>query len=123
MPNWQPNWNDVRWNWGAADEAIAALRRMADRLDQSAHERTRVADPAQRQWRGRYRNDFDHYLERLLQEARSRAGECRDAAGQVARASQAAAEEQHRREADRRRWWDEKREEERRERERRERNR
>ena len=118
MPNWQPNWSDVVWDWGAADAAINALRRAADRLDTTAHNRQQAALPAQREWRGRYREQFDQQLSGMANEEHRLANECRDAAGRVARASQAARDEQNRREADRRRWWEEKREEERRERER-----
>ena len=42
MPNWQPNWNNVVWDWGAANEAIAALHRAAGRLEESVGERQRV---------------------------------------------------------------------------------
>lgn len=111
MPNWQPNWNNVAWNWGAADAACDALRRAADRLEKTAHERLSAASCAQREWRGRYREQFDEQLAAMVAEARRLADECRQAAARVARASQAARDEQNRREADRRRWWDQKREE------------
>ncbi|MBC8446217.1 MAG: hypothetical protein H8D78_00565 [Chloroflexi bacterium] len=118
MPNWQPNWNNVVWDWGAADWAIHALRHAAERLGTTAHDRRHAAEPAQRQWRGCYREQFDQQLAGMVCEERRLADECRDAAGRVARASQMARDEQNRREADRRRWWEEKREEERRKRER-----
>jgi len=113
MPNWQPNWNNVRWSWHAADETAAALRRMADLLDQTSHDRERVAREAQATWRGRYREQFDERLTEMISRAHDLAEECRRAASQIAWASQRAAEEQQRREWERERWRREKEAEER----------
>jgi uncharacterized protein YukE len=113
MPNWSPNWQDVRWNHGAAEAAIAALRRAADRLDQTAADRVRVADEARAEWRGRYREQFDEQLGQTVRRAHELAGEYRDAANRIARADQSAYEEQRRRERDRERWRMEKEAEER----------
>lgn len=121
MPNWQPNWNNVVWDWGAANEAIAALNRAAGRLEESAVERQRVAATAQVEWRGRYRQEFDGDLAELVRKAQSLAAELRATAGRIAAASEGARSEQSRREHERARWQREKREEERREREERER--
>jgi len=104
MPDWEPNWQDVRWDHGAAGDAISALRRAADLLDQSAAERARVAQDATEQWRGRHREEFDEHLERMLRQAQDLARECRDASKQIAHASQRASEEQRRRERERERW-------------------
>jgi hypothetical protein len=123
MPNWQPNWKDVEWDWGAASAASGELRRVADRLDVSAHERLQLASTAQIEWRGRYREEFDVALQRMVREARNLAAELRAAAGQIDDASRRASEEQQHRLRDRERWWREKRDEERREREQRERRR
>ena len=71
MPSWQPNWNDVRWDWGAADDAIGSLRRVADLLEELTAERERIAFEAQRKRRGRYREEFDDHLRDLIQRARS----------------------------------------------------
>lgn len=117
MPNWQPNWNNVRWDWGAANEAASALRHAADRLDGTASERTGLARNAQAEWRGRYREQFDVELARILRRAHDLANECRDAAGRIAQASQRAWEEQKHRERERERWRREKEEEDRRRRE------
>ena len=114
MPNWQPNWNNVRWDWGAADEAVNALRRAADFLDSSVLERTSVAREAQQEWRGRFREQFDLELGRIVARARDLAAQFREAAGRIASASQRAYEEQRHREAERARWQREKEEEERR---------
>lgn len=112
MPNWNPNWNNVRWNWGASNAAISALRSAADRLDSFAYERTRAAAEAQAEWRGGYRNDFDLRLQQTLGQSRDLANQLRDAANRIAQASQRATDEQNRRERDRRRWYEEKRREE-----------
>jgi hypothetical protein len=121
MPNWQPNWNDVIWDWGAANEAIGALQRAASRLDESVHERGLVAAEAQREWRGRYRDEFDVGLADLVRRAQSLAAELRTTASRIASASEAARSEQSYRERERDRWRREKQDEERREREDRER--
>ena len=121
MPSWQPNWQDVVWNWGAANEAVAALNRAAGALENAVHERGGIAAGAQREWRGRFREEFDLDLNRLTQQAHSLAAEYRALANRIASASNAARSEQSHRERERQRWWNEKRDEERREREDRER--
>lgn len=35
-----PNWNPVRWDWGAVDEALSALQRTTDRVDRTTSERS-----------------------------------------------------------------------------------
>lgn len=123
MPNWQPNWENVVWNWGAANEAVASLQRAAGVLENSVYERGGFAAGAQREWRGRFREEFDLDLNRLSQQAQSLAAEYRALAGRIAAASEAARAEQSHRERERERWWNEKRDEEREERERRDRER
>ena len=117
MPNWQPNWENVVWDWGAANEAIAALNRAAGRLEESVGERQRIAGEAQYEWRGHYREEFDIDLADLVRRAQSLAAEFRSTAGRIASASEAARSEQNYRERERERWRREKQEEERRERE------
>ncbi len=117
MPNWQPNWNNVVWDWGAANEAIAALHKAAGRLEASVGERQAAAGVAQREWRGRYREKFDVDLADLVRKALNLAAEYRSTAGRIASASEAARNEQNYRERERARWQQEKRDEERRERE------
>jgi uncharacterized protein YukE len=126
MPNWQPNWNDVVWDYGAANEAIAALHKAAGQLESSVQERKVMAAAAQTEWRGRYRQEFDNDLARMIQQALRIADEYRAVANRIRAASAAAQDEQSHRVHERERWWREKRDEERRaqeERERRERER
>lgn len=116
MPNWSPNWNRVQWNWDVASEAAGSLRRAADKLDSYAHERRQVAADAQQEWRGRYREEFDHRLQRMLAQSRDLAAQMRDAANRVDHASSRAWSEQQHRWREQERWRREKREEEERER-------
>ncbi|WP_298817501.1 hypothetical protein [Chloroflexus sp.] len=53
---------DVWWDWHAADEAVGALRRIADALDTAATQRARIADellaglagPRKSEWTARH---------------------------------------------------------------------
>jgi hypothetical protein len=121
MPNWQPNRNPVRWDHGAADQAVRALYRAADELDHVLAERQRAAGVATADWRGRYRLEFDTHLSSAIQRSRALADEYRAAARSISTAGQRASDEQRRRNDEVRRWEDERRDEERREREERER--
>jgi hypothetical protein len=121
MPNWQPNWNNVVWDWGAASEAVAALHKAAGQLENSLTERHPVATSAQIEWRGRFREEFDRELAHIVQRALSLAAEYRATAARIAAANAAARAEQEHRERERERWRREKADEERRDRERRER--
>lgn len=119
MPSWQPNWNNVNWNYGAANDAVNELRRAADLLEESVSRRSRAADTARQEWRGRYRDEFDRDLDEMLRRARELADQMRNKAREIDNASQRAREEQRYRERERTRWENEKREEQRREEERR----
>lgn len=113
MPNWQPNWNNVVWNWGAANDAVSALRRAAGLLEQTGSERRRKAQAATDEWRGFFRSEFDGDLGRMLSRAHDLAEEYLAAADRIAGASDRAHREQKRREAERARWQREKEAEER----------
>jgi len=115
MPNWQPNWNNVIWNYGAANDAANELRRSADMLEDTAGRRKRAADVARQEWRGRYRDEFDRDLASMLDRAYRLAQQMREKARQIDQASQRAEAEQTRRVRDRDRWEAERREEKRRE--------
>jgi len=115
MPSWQPNWNNVNWNHGAAGDAANELRRAADLLEETAARRKHAADTARREWRGRYRDEFDHNLDDMLRRARELAERMRHKAREIDDAGNRAREQQRHRERERERWHHEKREEERRE--------
>lgn len=108
MPNWQPNWENVRWDHGAAHAAVVALRRAAELLENAVAQKERAANEARAQWRGRYRDEFEERFSRLRNRARELSEQYRHAANQILRASEWAREEQRRREWDRARWWAEK---------------
>jgi hypothetical protein len=120
MPNWQPNWNDVNWNWAAANAAADALRRAAARLEDATTRRSLAAYAAQGEWRGNHRLKFDSDLQKDLQGFSGLAAEMRLAAARIDAASAQARAEQNHRESERERWRREKADEERRERERQE---
>lgn len=113
MPAWEPNWNDVRWDDGAANDAAIALRRAAELLEETSARRERLAREATAEWRGRYREEFDERLTHTLRKARQLAQEYRAKANEILHKSQLAYEEQKHRERERERWHREKEEEER----------
>ena len=98
----------MRWDHGAADMAVSALRRAADLVDDTLADRERLANDARRQWRGRYRDQFEERFSGLVSRAKQLSSQYRDEATRIVRASQWAREEQRRREWDRARWWAEK---------------
>lgn len=112
MPNWQPNWEDVYWNYAAADYAAGQLHRAADHLDSTASAVRQSADTATAEWCGVYRRRFDGQNTDDLRSSWSRAGEYREMAARIRRASQWARDEQARREHERERWRREKADEE-----------
>ncbi len=100
----EPNWKDVRWDHGAADEAAAALRRAAAELERARDDDARLAMEAATEWRGDSREDFEQRRRPLHAELGDLAAACRDAAEHVRRASAQASAEQRRREAEREAW-------------------
>lgn len=112
MPNWTPNWDNVRWDHSAAAEAARAFDDTAIFLEESAYRRRQVADEARAEWRGRYRDEFDVDLDTILRRAAELAAEFRAKATEIRRADQRSQEEQRRRELERERWRREKEQEE-----------
>ena len=55
MPNWSPNWTDVRWDHAAANAAITALNQAAAALESGNTERIRQARTAVEEWSGPHR--------------------------------------------------------------------
>lgn len=123
MPNWSPNRNKVKWDYGAASEAANELRRAAALLRETAARRRTAADAAKAEWRGRFRDQFDLDLSKMLSSAHDLADRMERKARDIEAASNRAHAEEKRRRDEIERWEREKREEDRRERERRERER
>lgn len=118
MPNWEPNWEDVRWDHVAAADAAAALERAALTLEHEAGQQRAAAARDAAEWRGEHRRTFDERLQRLLSAAAELAERCRGLSGRVRGLDAQARAEQARREREREDW--EREREEERERERRE---
>ena len=108
MPNWQPNWQDVRWDWAAAEHAASELDRAAEALDRTSAARSQSASTATEDWFGAYRAQFDGLLSGAQSIAWQMAGNFREAASRIRQASLRATEEQNSRERARQRWRDEK---------------
>jgi hypothetical protein len=104
VPNWQPNWQDVRWDFAAADRAASELDRAADDVDRTSAARDQAAQRAMAGWRGAYRLQFDAQLQGTQRTARYLAGTFRAAAVRVRQASGQAMQEQVSRERARERW-------------------
>ena len=104
MPSWQPNWQDVHWNYAAAERAAGELDRAAEELESTSQARRQAADTAAAEWRGTYYGRFDQQTTEALRGAWWQAGEFRDAAARIRRATQWARDEQARRERERERW-------------------
>lgn len=116
MPDWEPNWQDVRWNHGVAAETAAALQRSAEALEQTAAERTRAVMALLSDWQGTYRMQNDEQLRQVEARDRDLAAALRRAAARVLDADRRARIEQARREREREEWEREARSEEERER-------
>lgn len=104
MPNWNPNWQNVRWDHAAAAAAIVALNRAAAEVDRLAGERAGAALVVLGEWRGGHREDFNEQLQRAAAADRDLAADLRRAAGELARLGQQARTEQARRERERDEW-------------------
>lgn len=113
MPNWSPDWNNVKWDHGAAVSAARALDEAANQLEEATWRRRQLAEVACEDWRGRYRNEFDADLEGIVHRANQMVSEFRAKANEIRGADQRARDEQNHREEERRRWKREKEEEDR----------
>jgi hypothetical protein len=80
------------------------LERAAGELESTSEARRQVAERSAAEWRGVYRRRFDQQLTETLRAAWWQAGEFRDAAARIRRATQWARDEQARRERERERW-------------------
>jgi hypothetical protein len=115
----RPNYQDVRWDHGAAEAAIAACMRAAEELEQALLNCAQAALRAQAGWQGARMESFAGARQSLEGRGRVLAADCRAAAHAITAASQQAREDQARRVYERAEW--ERAEREREEREERER--
>lgn len=109
MPNWQPNWNDVQWDFNAANNAIKHLEKTAAELQYLALRRTTAAESATLFWYGGYRRQFDTYLNEMLLRSNALIGKLKNSAEQIRQANAAAEAEQKQREYERSLWLEQKR--------------
>ncbi len=100
----EPNWEDVRWDQRAAEEAAGMLRRAAAEVEQLLAQETRHAEAVLAEWRGAARLRFEQGQAALRYELHALAAVCRGAAEQIGRASEQARTEQRRREREREEW-------------------
>lgn len=110
MPTWQPNWEDVDFDYEAAWAAIAECHSAAGALDTgftgfAAAVSALETDGA---WVGAYRLDFDDARAIVATDAGATADELRTLAGAIEDAIYEAASEQAHRERERERWHEEK---------------
>lgn len=99
-----PNWQDVCWDYGAADAAISALNRAAGEIERMSGERARVAISVLSEWRGGHREHFNQRLRQVDWEDSALSSALRRAGQEIAYLSQQAREEQARRERERAEW-------------------
>ena len=107
MPSWQPNWEDVRFDYAGAEEAAQEC----DECAQFISGRHAVLGPplaeARVEWRGVHRQRFDDETAALDRDADLLTDELRMTAAQIRAEAEEARIEQHRRELDRERWVEE----------------
>jgi hypothetical protein len=71
MPTWQPIWDDVYFDYGAAEEAISNCQGCLAFMEQREYALAPAREQATHEWRGRYRKEFDEeniYLQHLARE-------------------------------------------------------
>ncbi|RRR69729.1 MAG: hypothetical protein EI684_14800 [Candidatus Viridilinea halotolerans] len=93
----RPNYEDVRWDHGAADAAMGACERCAAELDRTLGDTGHAAAQARAQWQGNHQDRFAQERQALNGHGRALVIACRAAARAIATASQQAYEEQARR--------------------------
>lgn len=100
----RPNYQDVRWDHGAAESAVAACTRAAEELEQALLSCAQAAQIAQAGWRGTRMESFADARQSLEGRGRVLVADCRAAAHAITTASQQAREEQARRVYERAEW-------------------
>ena len=104
MPNWTPNWEDVKWDFDAASAAVTSLKKAADALGQIFEKRNHISNMAREEWRGRKREEYDYRFNQQQFIARRKRNELLNKASEIQAASNKVLEEQKRREVERDRW-------------------
>ena len=104
MPAWQPNWVDVRFNYGAAEAAASSLDAGSAGMRSSydavhGEHRTRGAD-----WEGAHRDTFRKSLDSVTSTAANDMQMLKAAAARIRQAALSAQHEQHARVAARAQW-------------------
>ncbi len=107
MPTWQPNWEDVTYNYGEAREAIAACHRALSLLAERGFALAQPRANALEQWEGGKRVDFDAAWDALERRAQTVGDELRATIDRVQGEIDAADLDQRGRESERDRWRDE----------------
>jgi hypothetical protein len=107
MPSWQPNWDDVRFDHGAAKEAIATCTAAIEQLGNVRHAHVNAATSARTDWTGSASSRFDEQRT-AVDAAIDGARDALDAAIAAIEAAidEAHAEQRHR-VSERQRWRDE----------------
>lgn len=115
MPNWQPNWADVQFDYQAAYEAISTCYGCIAFLESRHQALDPAKERATREWRGRHRDEFDADALRLERVADDVVNQLHASVRVIQGDVWAAQTEQRFRESDRVRWAAEVREEQARE--------
>ncbi|NOK57371.1 MAG: hypothetical protein GFH27_549309n106 [Chloroflexi bacterium AL-W] len=102
-----PNWNDVHWNWGAAEEAANTLIRIANELGELRQRRGEKATLVLEEADGPYRDTFSEGFDTKDLVSRGISFDCYRLANRINSLSEQAREEQNRRERERERWREE----------------
>lgn len=111
MPSWQPNWEDVIFDYAAAEEAAHECDSCARFIDERHASLDPAIEEARREWRGVHRDRFDSDLMMLDREADLLAADLRLTAARIRASAEAARLEQRSREIAREQWLAEKRQE------------
>jgi PP-loop superfamily ATP-utilizing enzyme len=112
MPAWQPNWNDVVYDFEGAEDAIVRARACRRVLEDRPGTLAAALDAAREQWRGAKRVEFDLEEEHLARRNLELIDQLDLAERRVRLEIDEAHAEQARRVAERERFWQELREEE-----------
>lgn len=105
MPSWQPNWEDVRFDYPGAEQAAADCDGCAQFLAGRHAALRPPIDAARAQWRGLNRERFDDEATAIDHHAEGLADELRMTAARIRAQADEARAEQHRRMLDREHWF------------------